>query len=209
MDSQKKTIVADERESDRIREWRERFARFQETIATRRLWFVDESGSTIAMTRDYARAPSGVRAVDHAPRNRGTVTTMIGALSLKGLGPVMTIEGATTGDVFVAYVDQLLAPALAPGDIVVMDNLSAHKDARVKQLIEAVGARLVFQPAYSPDLNPIELAWAKVKWFLKIAKARSHDALNNALAMAMQIIEVDGDAPAWFKHCGWTGAQQG
>ena len=133
---------------------------------------------------------------------------MIGALSLKGLGPVMTIEGGTTGDVFVAYVDQLLVPELEPGDIVVMDNLAAHKDARVKALIEAAGARIVFQPAYSPDLNPIELAWAKVKWFLKIAKARTHDALNNALAMVMEIIAVDGDAEPWFKHCGWTGAQQ-
>jgi transposase len=132
---------------------------------------------------------------------------MIGALSLNGLGPLMTIEGATTGDVFVAYIDQLLVPELEPGDIVVMDNLAAHKDARVRELIESAGARLVFQPAYSPDLNPIELAWAKVKWFLKIAKARTHDALNNALAMVMQIIEVDGDAPGWFRHCGWTGGQ--
>jgi len=116
---------------------------------------------------------------------------------------MMTIEGATTGNVFTTYIEHFLLPALKPGDCVVMDNLGAHRDARVKALLGQRGVRLVFQPAYSPDLNPIELAWSKLKWFLKLAKARSIDAINTAVAWAMDIINADRDAPNWFRHCGW------
>jgi transposase len=154
------------------------------------------------MTRTYGRSLQGQRVEGRVPRNRGNVISMIGALSLDGLGPMMTIEGATTGDVFLAYVEQLLVPRLANGDIVVLDNLGAHRDARVRAAIEAVGAHLVFQPAYSPDLNPIELAWSWVKNFLRTAKARTRDALDTVLDWAMQILGEE-EAANWFRHCGW------
>lgn len=128
---------------------------------------------------------------------------MIGALSLNGMGPLMTVEGGTSGEVFLAYMEQVLLPVVLPGDVIVLDNLGAHKDARVRAAAHRAGVRLVFQPAYSPDMNPIELAWAKLKWFLKMAKARTKEALDTAIAMAAEIIDLDGDAPAWFRHCGW------
>jgi len=127
---------------------------------------------------------------------------MIGAISLDGMGPMMTVEGGTTGDVFYAYVEQLLAPTLQPGDLVIWDNLGAHKDARIKPLIEARGAKVVFQPAYSPDLNPIELAWSKLKDSIRSAAPRTREALDRAIAWAMSFITRD-DAAGWFKHCGW------
>lgn len=155
------------------------------------------------MTREYAWAPRGARAEDAVPRNRGTVTTLIGALTTDGLIAMMTIEGGTSGDVFVVYVEKVLLPELRPGDLVVMDNLGAHKDVRVKPLIESVGARVVYQPPYSPDLNPIELAWSKVKWWLRMAKARTREALDLAVAMVMDMVTPE-DAVAWFRHCGYV-----
>lgn len=183
--------------------WRSRFAEFQQRVDPRRLWFIDESGSTIAMTRTYARSPQGQRVQDDVPRNRGDVITMIGALTLDGLGPMMTIDGATTGEVFLAYIEQLLVPELLKGDIVVLDNLGEHRDVRVRHAIEAVGAHLVFQPAYSPDLNPIEMAWSWVKDFLRTAKARTRDALDTVIGWAMDMVSRT-DAAGWFHHCGWT-----
>ena len=165
--------------------------------------FIDETGSTISMSRQYAWAPRGTRAEDAIPRNRGTVTTVIGALTVDGLTAVMTIEGGTTGDVFVTYLEKVLLPQLLPGDIVVLDNLPAHKDARVRPLIESVRAHLVYQPAYSPDFNPIELAWSKLKWWLRTAKARTHSALDEAIATAMRTVITADDAFAWFAHCGY------
>ena len=165
--------------------------------------FIDETGSTISMSRQYAWAPCGTRAEDAIPRNRGTVTTVIGALTVDGLTAVMTIEGGTTGDVFVTYVEKVLLPQLLPGDIVVLDNLPAHKDGRVRPLIESVRAHLVYQPAYSPDFNPIELAWSKLKWWLRTAKARTHAALDEAIAAAMKTAITADDAFAWFAHCGY------
>lgn len=154
------------------------------------------------MTPIYARAPKGERAVDHVPRNRGTVTTMIGALTHEGLTAMMTIEGGTSGDVFHAYVRDVLLPELDKGDIVVMDNLGAHKDVRIRPLIESVGASVKFLPPYSPDLNPIELAWSKVKGFLRDAKARTVEALELALKWAMEITSSQ-DAKNWIRHCGY------
>ena len=142
-----------------------------------RTFFIDETGSTIAMARDYARAPRGVRVQDHTPRNYGDVITVIGALTTLGLRAMMTVRGGTTKEVFLAYVEEVLAPELSAGDCVIWDNLAAHKDERVREIIAAKGAKLIFLPPYSPDLNPIELAWAWVKGFLKTARARS-DGVN-------------------------------
>ena len=144
--------------------------------------FLDEAGSNIAMTREYARAPVGERAHDKVPRNRGTVTTMLGALTVEGITAMMTIEGAT---VFTVYVEQVLVPTLEPGDYVFLDNLGAHKTRRALDAIRRAGATPVFLPPYSTDLNPIENAWSKLKTLLKEAKARTCEALDEAIAWAM------------------------
>ena len=132
--------------------------------------------------------------------------TVLGAMSLRGILAAMTIESATDGDVFLAYVEQVLCPKLQPGDVVVMDNLSAHKIKGVRELIESTGAELLYLPPYSPDFNPIEKAWSKLKQWLRSAKARTAEALEQAIAEAIQAITAD-NATAWFRHCG-HGIQQ-
>lgn len=181
---------------------RNRFIRFQRRLPVSRVFFVDETGSTCAMARDHARAPIGERAQDTAPRNYGDVLTVIGALTTFGLTALMTISGGTTAEVFAAYCRGVLAPHLQPGDVVVFDNLAAHKNPVVREIIERRGARIVFLPPYSPDLNPIELAWSWVKRWLKTCRARCEDGLNNALHMAIDLIEPEM-AVNWIRHCGY------
>lgn len=154
------------------------------------------------MTPERARAPRGQRAPGHVPRNRGRVTTILGALTLTGLSALMTIEGGTSGPVFLAFVLQVLLPSLRPGDIVVLDNLAAHKMQPVREAIESVGARLLFLPPYSPELNPIELCWSKLKHILKRMEARTPESLLAAIRLAAQEIRPQ-DAAAWFRHCGY------
>lgn len=166
------------------------------------LVFVDESGVNRAMARLFARAPRGKRALGSVPQNYGKNITMIGAMSLSGLVAVMTIDMATDGDIFKAYLEQVLVPALRPGQVVVMDNLSAHKVVGVRDLIESAGARLEYLPAYSPDLNPIEPCWSKLKALLRKAAARSYEALDHAISEALAVITAS-DAHGWFKHCGY------
>lgn len=167
------------------------------------LVFIDEAGSTIAMTRTYARAPRGDRAVDDVPRNRGDVITMIGALTTAGLVAMMTIEGGTCRHVFHAFVEQVLAPVLRPGMIVVIDNAGAHKVREVIEAMLACGVKVKFLPPYSPDLNPIELAWSKLKEFLRAKKARTRDALDAAIAAGMKAISI-GDSRNWIRGCGYA-----
>lgn len=154
------------------------------------------------MTRAHARAPIGQRTSEAVPRNRGAVTTIIGALTVTGLEATMTIEGGTDGDVFCAFIEQVLGPVLLPGDLVVMDNAGAHQDPRVAPLLATFGARPVYLPPYSPHLNPIELAWSKLKDLLRTAKARTVDELNAAIKVAMKLISGD-DAAGWIRHCGY------
>lgn len=127
---------------------------------------------------------------------------MIAALTLRGIDAVMTIEGGTSGDVFTAFVEHVLAPTLRAGDVVVMDNLGAHKVDRARTLIELAGARVLFLPPYHPDLNPIELAWSKVKALLKTAEARTHAALDAAIAFAVHAV-TPTDAAGYFGGCGY------
>jgi transposase len=181
---------------------RSRFIAYAKTLDPTRLVFLDEAGSHIAMTRDYGRAPRGERVVGSVPRNRGEVTTMIGALDIHGMRALMTVEGATDADVFEAFVERVLVRRLRPGDIVVLDNVGAHKPTRIRALVEAVGARLLFLPPYSPDLNPIELGWSKLKAALRDFGARTRDALDVAIRRGMDLIGAD-DARAWFTHCGY------
>lgn len=156
------------------------------------------------MTREYARAPRGERVHGAVPRNAGTVTTMIGALDLNGVRAMMTVEGATDGEVFETFLERVLLRRLKPGDIVVLDNVGAHKTADVRRLIRAAGARVLFLPPYSPDLNPIELCWSKLKALLREFGARTRQALDEAIRRAMDLIDA-GDAAAWFAHCGYSG----
>jgi transposase len=166
------------------------------------LKFVDESGVNLAMTRLYGRAPAGQRVVGSVPQNYGPNVTMLGALGVDGLQAVMTVDGATDAAVFRTYVKHVLGPALRPGDIVVMDNLQAHKAVGVQQAIARRGARLLYLPPYSPDLSPIEPCWSKVKTALRKAKARTRGALDAAIAEVMVTVSLT-DAWGWFKHCGY------
>jgi transposase len=155
------------------------------------------------MTRLYGRAPRGERVVGSAPQNYGENITMLGALSASGLCALMTVDGATDGEVFAAFVREVLAPTLLQGDIVVLDNLGAHRSAAARKAVEARGARLVFLPPYSPDLNPIERCWSKIKTALRAAKARTREALEEAIKQAIVTVSAS-DARAWFKHCGYV-----
>jgi transposase len=171
-------------------------------LAATRLVFVDESGSHVAMTPAYARAPRGQRANAALPKNRGENTTIMGALSLAGWQVAMTIEGAADTAAFEVFIEHALRPTLRPGQIVIMDNLSIHKSQRVRQLIEEAGCTLLFLPTYSPDLNPIELAWSKLKAFLRRAAARRRDLLETAIGWGLNTITPQ-DAKHWFQHVGY------
>jgi transposase len=175
-------------------------------VDAKRLVVVDESGSNIALTPLYARAPKGQRAHGSVPRNRGKNTTLLASLSLSGIGASMIIEGAVNTVTFELYVEHILAPSLSAGQIVVMDNLSAHKGERVRQLIEARDCQLLFLPAYSPDYSPIEETFSKVKAFLRRVGARTHEALQEALGQALETVTAQ-DAEGWFTHCGYVPAQ--
>ena len=154
------------------------------------------------MTKLYARCCGGARIHEAAPHGNWKILTILGAMSTRGMIATMTIEEATDTDIFLAYLDQVLCPALRLGDVVVMDNLSAHKVQGVQLRIEAAGAEWIYLPPYSPDLNPIEKAWSKFKQFLRTAKARTAEALDQAVTEALKTITAD-NAAAWFRHCGY------
>ena len=156
------------------------------------------------MTRSYARAPRGQRVNEATPQGRWQILTLLAALTTRGLEAPMTIAEPTDGDIFLAYLEQVLCPRLTrPGQVVILDNLSAHKVAGVREQIEATGARLVYLPPYSPDFNPIEQAWSKVKQILRSLKARTAEALQSAVAEAFKAITPE-NAIAWFAHCGYS-----
>lgn len=172
-------------------------------LAVERCKVIDEAGITLAMPRLLGRAPRGERVVDTVPQNYGPNVTMIGALSLQGLDAVMTVDGATDGEVFRAYVEQVLGPTLVAGEVGMLDNLGAHKVAGSRESIEARGAQVLYVPPDSPDLSPIELCWSKVKTALRKAKARSREILERALEQVLATVTA-GDARHWFAHCGYT-----
>jgi transposase len=182
---------------------RSRYRARSATLDLQRVKFIDESGINLALTRLYGRAPRGERALGSAPQHYGANVTMLGALSCTGMEAVMTVEGATDADVFRAYVQEVLGPTLREGDTVVADNLSAHKAAGVQEAIAVTGARLLYLPPYSPDLNPIEPCWSKVKTSLRAAKARTREALGAAVTYALATV-TEADARAWFAHCGYV-----
>lgn len=168
-----------------------------------RLRFIDESGVNIALTRAFGRAPPGERVQDAVPKNHGKNVTVLGTLSTRGIDAVMTVEGATDAAVFRVYVEKVLVPTLTPGEVVVMDNLGAHKVKGIREAIEGAGAQLIYLPPYSPDFSPIENGWSKLKTALRAAKARTRDALDHALQRALDTVTAT-DARAWFVHCGYA-----
>ena len=155
-----------------------------------RLVFVDEMGTHTSLAPFYAYAPIGERAFFEIPRNRGTNTTLLSSLHPEGMWPSMSVEGATTKEVFEAYVEHFLAPALKPGQVVVMDNLGAHRPKKVRELIEGEGCELLYLPPYSPDFNPIEDAFAKIKGMLRQAGARTKDTLVDSLVEAISAVSA-------------------
>jgi transposase len=196
---QKKSPVASERDEEARGLWRWLASRFD----ARRLVFVDESGFHTSMTRLRARAPRGRRAYGKVPRNRGKNTTLIAAITLEGaMGAPMTVEGGTDALAFEAYVEHFLAPALCEGQVVVLDGLGAHRTEKVRELVESAGADLVFLPSYSPDLNPIEEAFSKIKQLVRKVGARTREALVEAIARALAAVTLE-DVAGWFTHAGY------
>lgn len=171
-----------------------------------RLVFVDESGAKTNMTRRRGRARGGHRCVDHAPNGHWMTTTMISSMRADGTTACMTVDAATSGDIFNAYAEHVLSPTLKKGDIVILDNLAAHKNANARAHIEKAGATLMPLPPYSPDLNPIEQMWSKVKEHLRGKKARTQTALDRAITKALATVTPQ-DAKAWCKHAGYPTSQ--
>jgi len=172
-------------------------------VAHRRFLFIDESGAKTNMTRLYGRGPRGARVCDQVPNGRWETTTMIAAVGRNGPQAPWVLEGSMDGAAFTVWAEHVLAPTLEPGDIVVMDNLSVHKNVVARTAIEAVGAEIWDLPPYSPDLNPIEKMWSKVKAYLRKAKAREPDTLCQAIGQAMAQVTF-GDIRNWFDSCGYS-----
>lgn len=195
-------IYAAERDLERVQLRRTEYQTEISLEILARLKFLDEAGSNLAMTRLYGRAAPGERIYEGAPQNYGANISMLACLSLAGIEAPMTIDGSVDGSVFLVYVKEVLAPTLSEGDVVVMDNLGAHKVKGVRQAIETQGAKLIYLPPYSPDLNPIEKCWSKIKTYLKAAKARTREALEKALKEALELVTAE-DAAGWFASCGY------
>lgn len=170
---------------------------------TQHLKWLDETGSQLNLTRDYGRALPGERILERVPSAYGSNYTLVGVLGVNGIEAPWLLEGALNGDTFKLYVKQVLAPTLRPGDILLMDNLPTHKVAGIAQVVEARGARLEYLPPYSPDYNPIERCWSKIKTYLRQAKARSYRALVRAIKESLETI-TGADIHAWFEFCGYA-----
>jgi transposase len=202
--AQKKSPVAQERDEEARGLWRWLASHFD----ARRLVFIDESGFHTSMTRLRARAPRGKRAYGKVPRNRGKNQTLIASITLEGgMGEAIAIKGSTDAELFETYVEEFLAPSLNEGQVVVLDGLGAHRTEKVRELIEARGAELLFLPSYSPDLNPIEEAFSKIKNIVRKIGARTREALDEAISEAMSAVTLE-DVTGWFTHCGYEPRDQ-
>lgn len=169
--------------------------------------FVDEMGSNTSLFSLYAWSRRGERARCSAPRNRGKNTTLLASMGSGGMGPCVAVVGSTTAVVFEAYVETALAPALRPGQVVVLDNLGTHKGERVRELIKARECEVLFLPPYSPDLNPIEEAFSKVKAVLRRAGVRAREALIEVMGQALDAVTAE-DVRGFFEHCGYCSPVQ-
>ena len=165
--------------------------------------FLDESGVKTNMTRLYGRALKGKRCYDKAPDSRWETVTVLSSIRLDGETESVVLEGAVDREMYEAYIEQILCPSLPPGDIVIMDNLSSHKSAAAQRFVESRSASYLFLPAYSPDFNPIEKMWSKIKQILRGIQARTQEELFDAVAKALDMVTAD-DAQGWFESCGYV-----
>ena len=204
MEPKKRSMAAGERDEFLRAAWR---ALVAEEIDAERIVFVDEMGSNTSLRPLYAWSPKGKRAFGSAPRNWGKNVTLLASITPEGLGPCLAVEGPTTREVFEAYLERVLAPTLRPGRVVVVDNLSAHKGGRVKEIVEGRGCELLYLPPYSPDFNPIEQAFSKIKGLLRRAEARTREALIEAMGIALSAVAAR-DARGFFEHCGYGSVGQ-
>jgi transposase len=204
MEPKKRSVGASERDEFLRAAWRVLVAG---GIEADRFVFVDEMGSNTSLRPLFAWSKRGERALCSAPRNWGKNVTLLSSMSAKGMGPSVAVEGATTRAVFEAYLEEALCPSLSPGRVVVMDNLSAHKGQKVRELLEGRGCELMYLPPYSPDLNPIEQAFAKLKALLRSAGARTREALIGAMGEALSAVTAQ-DASGFFRHCGYRAPAQ-
>lgn len=202
LDAQKKTLVARERDTAAVQARRAAFLEAQPKLDLKRLIFVDESGFRLGSPPRFGWAPRGEDSPGKSVEGNWKTVTMIGAIALDGFRGLMTIDAGTSSDVFVAYVEQVLAPNLRPGDIVVLDNLAAHKNPQALQAMRDAGATPLFLPPYSPDLNPIEKAWAKLKDFIRRLHTLTRAAFDAAIVAAMDAVTLD-DIRGWIGHAGY------
>lgn len=192
-------LHASERNREAVQALRQDFLERMQTWPVDKVKCLDESGAKLGMTRLYGRAEGQQRVTDHVPKNYGTSWTMSAMISASGVEAPLVLEGAMDTLAFETYIQTQVCPTLTPGDIVIMDNLSAHKSHRVRELIEACGAQLEYLPPYSPDLNPIELCWSKVKAVLRAVKAKTAERLLEAIRDGLLSVTLN-DIRAWFKH---------
>ena len=206
MEPKKRSVGASERDEFLRAAWRLMVAGEAE-IHAERLVFVDECSTNTSLAPLYAWSRRGERALCSLPRNWGANVTLLASMSVRGMGPCLAVEGPTTRGVFETYLERVLAPSLRAGQVVVMDNLSSHKGGRVKELIEERGCKLVYLPPYSPDLNPIEEAFSKLKTLLRKAGARTREALIEAMGWALEMLTAS-DARNFFEHRGYRALDQ-
>jgi transposase len=171
-------------------------------LDARRFKFIDEAGSNLALTRLFGRAPKGERVRESVPRNYGQQTSIISAVGLAGPTATFTVEGAVDTAIFNVYVEHVLVPTIEVGDILILDNLSAHRASVIETVAAERGAQVIWLPPYSPDFSPIELMWSKIKTALRAAKARTREELEQALITALKLVTAD-DCAGWFSHCGY------
>jgi transposase len=201
--AQKKSLHASQRDTPRVKRKRKQFQKEVAQLDVERFKFLDESSINIDLTRLYGRAAPGQRVVDSVPQPSGPQTTTLAVIGWKGIAAPLVLSGSVNGTVFYGYIEQCVLPTLQPGDILFMDNLSAHKVVGLEELLRSCGAHLIFLPPYSADFNPIELAWSKVKTILRRLKARTLPDLIEALKQALQAITTQ-DIHNWFAHCGYA-----
>jgi transposase len=202
--TEKKTLVAAERKREDVVSRRAEWVKLYASIDTEKLVFIDETWAKTNMTPLWGWAEIGKRVIDHVPHGHWKTTTFLAALRHHGLTAPMVADGAINGELFLAYVNQVLLQTLKKGDIVVLDNLSSHKVAGVKEAIESVGARVVYLPPYSPDFNPIEMAFSKLKTMLRKMKLRTMEELWNKLGKLCDIFTPD-ECKNYFKNAGYQG----
>jgi transposase len=200
--AKKKTLIASEQDRADVVEQRVAWRAWQPSIDPTAFVFIDETWAKTNMTRTYGRSEVGTRLVDKTPSGRWQTTTFLGALRTEGFVAPLTVDGGINGALFRAWIEQHLAPILKPGDIVVMDNLSSHKVAGIRKAIEAAGAELHYLPPYSPDLNPIELAFSKFKKLLRDGAERTIDKLWKLCGSALDQF-TESECRNYFKHCGY------